>query len=78
MNLTGFRANHDFSQWSLSNEGIPVERSDNTGMAMLFERLCARARGASSAATEERKSIGGPARGKIVLERENRQIHYIQ
>jgi len=69
------RANHDFSQWSLSDEGMPVERSDKTGMAMLFERLCARARGASSAATEERKIIGGPRRGKIVLERAARQVH---
>jgi len=35
-------------------------------MAMLFEHR-ARARGASSAATEERKIIGVPQRGKIVL-----------
>jgi len=33
----GIRANIDFSQWSLSIEGIPVERSDKTGTAMLFE-----------------------------------------
>jgi len=37
MNLAVFAANVDFSQWSLSIEGIPVERSDKTGMAMLFE-----------------------------------------
>ena len=48
----------------------------NLGMAMLFERLCARARGASSAATEARKIIGVPARGgENRAERENRQIH---
>jgi len=33
----GFRANVGFSQWSLSIEGIPVERSDKTGTAKLFE-----------------------------------------
>ena len=27
MNLADFRANVNFSQWSLSIEGIPVERS---------------------------------------------------
>ena len=37
MNLINFAANVDFSQWSLSIPGIPVERSDKTGMAMLFE-----------------------------------------
>jgi hypothetical protein len=38
MNLMIFAANVDFSQWSLSVPGIPVERSDNTGTAKLFER----------------------------------------
>ncbi|MFA7706488.1 MAG: hypothetical protein WCX91_05250, partial [Candidatus Omnitrophota bacterium] len=36
--LIAFAANVDFSQWSLSVEGIPVERSDKTGTAKLFER----------------------------------------
>ena len=32
------RANGDFSQWSLSIEGIPVgAKATKTGMAMLFE-----------------------------------------
>jgi RNA polymerase-interacting CarD/CdnL/TRCF family regulator len=38
MNLARFRANVDFSQWSLSIPGIPVERSDKTGTAKLFEQ----------------------------------------
>jgi len=33
MHLADFRANVDFSQWSLSIEGMPVERSDKTGTA---------------------------------------------
>jgi hypothetical protein len=32
-----FAASVDFSQWSLRISGIPVERSDNTGMAVLSE-----------------------------------------
>jgi len=47
MNLAVFAANVDFSQWSLSISGIPVERSDNTGTAKLFD-----------AAAEMRKNIG--------------------
>jgi len=31
MNLAGFAANVDFSQWSLSIEGIPVERKRQNG-----------------------------------------------
>jgi len=52
------RANVDFSQWSLSIEGIPVERSDKTGTAKLFEAVSARAGRPSSAAAEMRKIIG--------------------
>jgi len=37
MNLISFAANVDFSQWSLSIPGIPVERSDKTGTAKLFD-----------------------------------------
>jgi hypothetical protein len=38
MCLLVFVANVDFSQWSLSIPGIPVERfSDNTGMARMSE-----------------------------------------
>jgi len=74
MNLAYFRANHDFSQWSLSDEGMPVERSDNTGMAMLFEAVSARAGRLSSAATEERKIIGGPEGAKSCLSEKSRQI----
>jgi len=37
MPLAVFAANVDFSQWSLSIEGQPVERSDNTGMARMSE-----------------------------------------
>jgi len=38
MNLFGFRANGGFSQSMLSAfSGMPVERSDKTGTAMLFE-----------------------------------------
>jgi len=50
--------NADFSQWSLSIEDIPVERSDKTGTAKLFERYLLRANTASSAAAEMRKIIG--------------------
>jgi len=39
MKLLNFAANVDFSQWSLSIPGIPVERSDNTGTARMFEWL---------------------------------------
>ena len=73
MPLAGLRANIDFSQWSLSIEGIPRadDMSANRGMAMLFESPFARANGASSAATEMRKIIGGPfalsTQGKIDL-----------
>jgi len=71
MNLVNFVANVDFSQWSLSIPGIPVERSDKTGMAMLFERYLLRANTASSAATEIRKNIGVENRP----ERESYQVH---
>jgi len=37
MSMAGFAATVDFSQWSLSIEGIPVERSDKMGVAKLFE-----------------------------------------
>jgi len=37
MNLAGFERMVDFSKSSLSSEGIPVERSDKTGTAKLFE-----------------------------------------
>ncbi len=61
MILAHFRANVDFSQWSLSIEGMPVEssckRDDNTGTAKLSERR-GRNRGASCFAAEMRKIIG--------------------
>ncbi|MDD5432845.1 MAG: hypothetical protein PHO70_07700 [Candidatus Omnitrophica bacterium] len=77
MNLSAFRANVDFSQSSLSIEGIPMPRPigrGNIGMAMLFERRV-RTRGASSAATEMRKTFGGPEGAKSTLSEKRRQIH---
>jgi len=54
MKLTRFRANVDFSQWSLSIEGI---RHHHWRTAKLFERR-GRDRGASCFAAEMRKIIG--------------------
>jgi hypothetical protein len=54
MNLAGFRANVDFSQWSLSIFGNPDARRAISKTAMLFERR-GRDRGASSAAAENAK-----------------------
>jgi len=58
MSMAVFAANVDFSQWSLSIEGIPVERSDKMGMARLSELYLHRANIASSAATERQEIIG--------------------
>jgi len=61
MPLSGFRASVDFSQWSLSNKGIPrpTERLaiwDGEAVRAVF----ARANAVSSAAAELRKIIGVP------------------
>jgi len=53
---------------------MPVERSDKTGTAMLFERR-GRDRGASSAAAENTKDLWRP-KGQKLPERERRQVHY--
>jgi len=69
MPLADFRANVDFSQSSLSSEGLPRPRQGrgNLGMAMLSEPRGS-SRGASSAATELRKTFGAPPKaGKIDL-----------
>jgi hypothetical protein len=54
---------------------MPVERSDKTGMAMLFERLCARAEARVQQPPKSERSLAA-TKGKIVLERENRQINW--
>ena len=56
MTLASFAASVDFSKSSLSSEDIPVERSDNTGTAKLFEAQ-RRGVGLSSAAAELRKTF---------------------
>ena len=57
--------------------GMPVERSDKTGTAMLFEDVSARAGRPSSAAAENTKDLWRPAiGGENRLERENRKEHY--
>jgi hypothetical protein len=71
MNLALFRANVDFSQWSLSIEGIPVERSDKTGMARMPEGIL----------LEQNARVPQPPKCERSLalknrpEREKRQIH---
>jgi len=55
---------------------MPVERSDKTGTAMLFEDVSARAGRPSSAAAENVKDLWRPAvGGENLPEREKRQIH---
>jgi phosphoserine aminotransferase len=65
MNLAVFAAHVDFSQSSLSYFGYPeaVREDGNLGMAMLSERFLLKAKSASSAATEMRKTFGVPASG---------------
>jgi len=63
MNLAVFERMSILANGAFSIEGIPVERSDKTGMAKLFEALFARVKRASSAASEMRKTIGVPAYG---------------
>jgi len=61
MNLAVFEQMSILANGAFSIEGIPVERSDKTGMAKLFKAAFALANTASSAATEMRKTIGVPA-----------------
>jgi len=53
---------------------MPVERSDKTGTAMLFEDVSARAGRPSSAAAENAKDLWRPE-GQKLPERANRQGH---
>jgi len=70
MNLALLQANVDFSQWSLSIPGIPVERSDKTGTAMLFD-ADGRGRGGVQQPPEYERSLALRNRP----ERAKRQIH---
>jgi hypothetical protein len=59
---------------SALRESQGVREDGNLGMAMLFERR-GRDRGASSAATEARKTIGVRRRRKNRLKQEKRRVH---
>jgi len=58
MTLLVFAANVDFSQWSLSIPGIPVERiSDSTGMARMFDTFVLEQKSGISQPPECEKSL---------------------
>ena len=72
INLSLFRADVDFSQWSLSIEGMPMEPEGRQNRhAEDVRGAFARANATSSAGTEMRKNIGVPLRGKIGLSEKN-------
>ena len=56
MPLAGFERMEVLAKAARTFSGMPVERSDNTGTAMLFERR-GRDRGASSAAAENARDL---------------------